>query len=428
MTSNDPTGIDSQTADRIERLLRSTAFQPLIRRLDRRLGKRADLEGRLTISDVPMETVDAVNGLLGRPPSQSDRLTIRLSDLDAAIRSATGVDLATALTVLLGRPPLDPPSRRREDQQRWEQSRRQWLSLWTDTPPDVLQLLEVCPGTADLRRLAADEIDFAFELLDQLRRCLLRLPLPSPVPLPIFAAETIGDSHGLDVGRPLHRLLCEAIDRLHGKTLGDENTRTRDVFARVGVLLDELASTVLVLNLRPCRGNLLADFLNESAILGEPARLTFRQLRLNPIDFNDQQFPVSVCENPSILATAADALANRCGPMICVEGFPSHAALLLIDQINDHRKPMRYHGDFDASGLQIAHQMIVGKQMAPWRMNATDYQSAVARSAIMLPTNQPIIETPWDPHLQTCLRSHSKSVIEELVVNDLLEDLSASSD
>lgn len=415
--------ISPEACDRIERLLGSAALRPLVQRLDQRFGKRDDLAGSVSLADMPEETIDAISGLLGRPPSRSRRVTIRVSDLDAAVASATGVGLASALTVILGRPPVHLPSQRREKRERWDRARRRWLSGWSDTPPDILRLLESCPGTADLRRTTGDDLDAAFEIVDGLRRCLLPLPITPPVSLPIFATETLGDAHGLDAGHPLHRLLRDAIGILHGDLPPGEEIRTRDVFGSVGIVLDELSSTVLVLNLRPRREHALAEFLNQSAAAGEPCRLTFRQLQRYPLAFDAGHGGVHVCENPSIMTTAADRLAGRCLPLICVEGFPSHAALLLIDELARCQIPMLYHGDFDASGLQIAAQMILGKSMRSWRMNASDYESSVAFSNISLSGNQPIIETPWDRRLGACLRTNGKSVIEEMVLDSLIEDL-----
>lgn len=183
--------IDPAIVQRIRELLGSSELQPLVRSLDRRLGKQPSIEGSVMLSKVSPETIDAVCGLLGRPPS------------------------------------------------------------------------------------------------------------------PIFAAETIGDAHGLDLGRPLQRWLGEVID------------------------------------------------------------------------------------------------------------------LIANDQI-----AMRYHGDFDAAGLQIASQMIVGKKMTPWRMGVSDYERATDHSSLKILANQSIPKTLWDRSLQECLQSKRVSVLEEMVVAKLLDDLS----
>lgn len=411
------------TRDRIKRLLGTDALAPLIVRLDLRLGKRSDLRGSVSLAAASDETIDAVGGLLGRPPSRSGRVTIRLTELDRAVVAATGVGLVAALTVILGRPPHHGPSQRRENRERWELVRRQWIADRHDTSVPILEWLQSHPPTSVLRRTTKDDLDAALALIEDLRRCLIRLPISPPVSLPIFATQTIGDAHGLDVGRPLHRFLREAIESLHGETMCEAEVRTRDVFGRVGIVMDELSSTVLVMNLRPRREHAIAEYLNQSAVLGEPSRLTFGQLQRYPLAFEVNHPTVHVCENPSVMASAAGRLADRCRPLVCVEGFPSHAALVLIEQLTASQISMRYHGDFDASGLQIATRMIVGKNMQPWRMRATDYEARVDHSNMLLSKNQPIIPTPWDPRLSDCMQEHGKAVLEEMVLDALMNDL-----
>jgi len=414
---------DSETQARIRRLLGSEAMRPLVERLDRRLGKNVDLSGSLTVANASDETIDAITGLLGKPPSKSGRLTVRLSDLDEAVAGATGVDLFTAISVLLGRPPTHPATAKRLEQERWQQDRQQWLKECPDLPGKIRSLLASYPTDSELRRVTGSDRKAACQILGRIRDCLIRLPLSSPLPLPVFATETLGDAHALDADQALHRYLREAIEKLWGKLGQADRWRSRDVFARVGIVLDELSSTVLVMNLRPRSGGFVANLLNDAAAVGQPVRITFRMLRQCPLSFDPRHPMVSVCENPSVMASAADALGPESRPLVCVEGFPSHAAIRLIDQLAAAGVTCRYHGDFDPSGIQIAHQMIVGHQMQPWRMGATDYESASSKSNLKFAESQTIAETAWDPDLQCSLQSRRISVLEEMILDELLFDL-----
>ena len=123
------------------------------------------------------------------------------------------------------------------------------------------------------------------------------------------------------------------------------------------------------------------------------------------------------------MVSAADHLGPKSLPLVCVEGFPSHAAVLLIDQMSKSGLASRYHGDFDPSGIQIAQQMIVDHQMQPWRMAATDYESASARSKLKFSGNQTLAETSWDPDLRLSMRLRRISALEEMVLDELLADL-----
>jgi len=83
-------------------LLGRPAMRPLIERLDRRLGQNPDLSGTLTIANCSDEDIDAITGLLCKPPLKSGSLTVRLSDLDDAAVNAVGVNLVIAISELLG--------------------------------------------------------------------------------------------------------------------------------------------------------------------------------------------------------------------------------------------------------------------------------------------------------------------------------------
>ncbi|WP_255431382.1 DUF2399 domain-containing protein [Amycolatopsis sp. WAC 01416] len=56
---------------------------------------------------------------------------------------------------------------------------------------------------------------------------------------------------------------------------------------------------------------------------------------------------VSVCENPIVLASAADELGPGCPPLVCVNGQPSAAVWRLLDLLAAKGAGFRYHGDFD---------------------------------------------------------------------------------
>ena len=63
---------------------------------------------------------------------------------------------------------------------------------------------------------------------------------------------------------------------------------------------------------------------------------------------------VRICENPVVIAAAADELGSRCPPLVCVGGQPSAAGWRLLDLLAAGGAEFRYHGDFDWGGIRIA--------------------------------------------------------------------------
>jgi len=101
----------------------------------------------------------------------------------------------------------------------------------------------------------------------------------------------------------------------------------RTVWAAVGVLSGELTSPVLCLNIpgdpTTAAGRALAIWMEA----GQPLHLTVRQLLRHPPSFPGlRDRVVYVCENPTVVAEAANALGPRSAPLVCCSGHPAGAA------------------------------------------------------------------------------------------------------
>jgi uncharacterized protein (TIGR02679 family) len=193
----------------------------------------------------------------------------------------------------------------------------------------------------------------------------------------------------------------------------------------VGIVTDELSSTVLMLNL-PTKGDSLSDcLLQDHRRCGMPARLTFRHLRLYPPTFelpsNAEDSRIFVCENPSILAEAANCIGAKCPPMVCVEGHPSLACWLLLEQLRSREFQLAYHGDFDWGGIRIANKLYAAFGFEPWRFTSTSHR---IRSNHHRKLRPPESEARWDSTLSEAIRRAGVSVEEESAIEELIADLS----
>ena len=189
-------------------------------------------------------------------------------------------------------------------------------------------------------------------------------------------------------------------------------------------MTDELSSTVLTLNL-PAAGDSLTDrLLQDHQRCGMPARLTFRHLRLHPPAFrlpsNARDSRIYVCENPSILAAAANRIGANCPPMVCVEGHPSLACWVLLERLCSREFQLAYHGDFDWGGIRIANKLYAAFGFEPWRFTSTSH---CIRSKHHRKLRRPESEARWDRSLFETVRRAGVSVEEESAIDELLADL-----
>lgn len=245
-----------------------------------------------------------------------------------------------------------------------------------------------------------------------------------------LAAETLGNAHALDNGQPTATLVLSVL-RFDAHTAispqeNDEensavqkpNERARYLWARVGVLVNELARPALFLNL-PCPAQ---ETIRR--VSGEPDYLPLRNLLRARPNWAVAGMTIYVCENPSVVAIAADRLGARCAPLVCTEGMPAAAQRALLTQLIQAGARLHYHGDFDWPGIQIANFVMSTWNAQPWRFATAEYEAAAVTAPYMQHdlSGMPVIAS-WDSTLTSAMQNRGLAIAEEAVANSLLEDL-----
>ena len=423
---------------RLHRLLGGEPIAWLLQRARDRLEGGRPLTGSVTLTGATGEQRRAVERLTGRPPRSGTSLSVSLPEVDRVLRASGAAPggLAQAVTLLTG--PLRDRNRDRSDRA------SAWTAAFAPLDDAVAGRAELAAwrewldATGVVRRLAPSP-DAALVLLDQVAAVLRRLP-SRDIPIGRLAVECCGDAHALDDGRPAGTLALSAVRALAGQpSAADVSADSRRaLWAAAGVHLDELSSLVLCLGLpgdaRTALGSVLA--LHREA--GQPAMLTLRQLRCHDGALSAGEAllggVVRICENPVVIAAAADELGRRCPPLVCVSGQPSAAAWRLLDLLAAAGAEFRYHGDFDWGGIRIAsairQRVSQGKSCwQPWRYNTDAYEKAVTAVLGVHTAARPSrlagepVATPWDPDLAAVMTRAGVRIEEELFLDALLADL-----
>lgn len=389
---------------RLARLLGGAQLAGLRNRLRKRFaGNRPPTDG-FTLSQLAPAEAEALAGLLGRVPRTRGSMRLSHAKLDAALAAAgLADDLRAALEALDGRI-TDTAAER-------ERARRDWHATFAQAAdPRLAQALAESGLQGVLKRLAGGDIERGRALIAQADRVLARLP-GHGIALARLAADTFGDAHALDTGRPVSTLVRRALSQ------GETDTRPREVWARVGVLVNELAKPVVTLNLAVAGDDSGSRLLATAAAAGQPLHLSLRLLARRAPAWQHGQ-SVFVCENPEVLAAAADALGAACPPMICLDGQLSAAPRTLLDQLAVAGAHFYYHGDFDWPGLRIANHLIARYHAAPWCYTAADYAPCDGP-----PLAGESVEAEWDSALATRMRVAKIAVHEESQLDALIADL-----
>lgn len=400
---------------RLKTLLDRPETLRLVDALKRRLehGVQGDL---LTLPDPSDGERRAIEQILGRPPGRGRSLRIPISELERVLRSAgIAPDLRGALVALRG--PLRNILLERSELE------TVWNTLFEDfarEPGQTRAWLDDLAASGLLKRLSDGDPGRAHSLLQDAASVFNRLPAEG-LSLSRLAAETLGDAHKLDPGKPVGTLVRRALVLALGREPTCFAEGERELWAGAGVLIGGgITSLVLGLNL-PASGTSPTDsVLQGLARVGEPIYLTLRQLIRDPPVWDCPGRDISICENPAVVAEAASRLGSGCKPLICTQGQPSAAAGTLFRQLVAAGGHLRYHGDFDWPGIRIANGLIRRHGASPWRMRGADYLEAPGTGK---PLAGKAADASWDPGLMTIMQQRGEILEEECVIERLLDDL-----
>lgn len=380
------------------------------RRAWQRRGASGD--ARVKVPRLRRDEVDAIDGLPwpGNPRRLVEGATLNqpLSRLQSAVREAG--DELLAVLERHGGPVTDPRAERRAG-----------LAARADLVASLEELVDAT-GHPQLRawltdaRVVADDEDRVRAALS----VVAGLPARETVDRAVLAARTCaGDSHALDPGTALERLVRRLLQHIDGRPEAELGAlAVRRLYERFGVEPDPTSATVLTLGLPgepdSCCGRMHA------ASPGRHVVLSYGQLRDEPPRW-PPELEVFVCENPAVVHAAERALGARCAPLLCTAGWPGSAVQLLLTSLRDAGAHLRHHADFDEEGLAMHRHLTAAYGVRPWRFGAADYRSAVADAGHPLPALAR--DEPATSELGRAMRELRAQVVEELVIEHLLRDL-----
>ncbi|MEV5500702.1 TIGR02679 family protein [Nonomuraea fuscirosea] len=404
-------------SERLGRLLGGDETAWLVDRARRRLEQGKALTGTVTLTTATPAQRRAAEVLLGRRAGAGSSLSVSLDEVDRILRAGgiTADGLREAVIRLRG-PIRDLTGEKAAQAAAWERAFAKLDTLVSERP-ELCGWRSWLESTGLVRRLATTAGE-ARILLDRLSSVLERLPSPG-TRLGRLAAETCADAHALDEGRPLATLALSAARALSGLPYAGEGgaDARRSAWAAVGVHLDDLSSFVLCLGLPGDDHSPTGRMLTAARAAGEPCMLTLRQLLRHEAPLRANL--VRICENPVVVAAAADELGASCPPLVCGGGRPSAAVWRLLDLLAAGGATFAYHGDFDWGGIAIAAAVHERVGFQPWRFDAASYL-AVPSSA---PLSGHVRPTSWDPELSVVMERRDVRVEEELVLAELMADL-----
>lgn len=410
---------------RLQRLLGGESLSPLRKRLRQRF-ERGPADGkleRLRIANLGVDEHAALAGLMGRSVRFSSSMQIDIPLIDEALnRAGIAISLREALELIDG-PIVHAETARAKLQAEWSRA----VSGVSDA--DLSAFLQVRSGLGLLKRLSNGKADAAAQLCRRVSVVLHALPADGMTRAQL-AATTLGDAHALDNGRPAAALVLAVWRAKTAPThaahdddplsveneIGDE--RIRDVWAKAGVLVNELARPALFLNLN------IKGRSTPPIVTGEPTYVSLRFLLRSSPSWDVTGQDIYICENANLLGIAADRCGSNCAPIVCTDGMPAAAQRVILRQLAAAGARLRYHGDFDWAGVRIGNYVMRECGAEPWRFETADYLDAVAQAPRPgLALAGPEANASWDGSLTLAMQEQQLSIPEESLADVLLQDL-----
>ncbi|MBA2288407.1 MAG: TIGR02679 family protein [Ktedonobacteraceae bacterium] len=402
-----------------------------------------------------------IASLLGRPVQHEGDLKVKLAAFEAALlRSRFACTLPNLLSAFFPDKPLvTRPEQQAAHAAHQERFRTALNAIATELPEASYGrrwLQQGAHGQDWLFARSKNESDAEQERQLDLARyiasTLNQLPAPGTHErLALFAQRTSGDPHMLDPDRAAGRLFLLALGDLaqDEAVLPAENTpqdraQALRLYAYAGLLVDTLSSSVAAFNLVGATylaGR--ADPLPEAAgprVLLLPLRqmLAWRSAQPasnaiyifeNPQVFEEVIAGLSQDDNPGAYQAASNGQIAL-PTLICTSGWPSAAALILLDLLMAQSPANRLHysGDFDLAGLQIAASLLARYpgRCHPWRFAPDSSLLAIhAEGATASAADLAALATLPDGFapLITRMQEQGRWAYQEGITHVLLEDV-----
>lgn len=264
----------------------------------------------------------------------------------------------------------------------------EWISRIKEQNDKIYQILKnkyrkkVVKG----KKVSLDEERIFYKEISILLNTLNHLPCfwENYEYLPAFASAVSGDPHYYDEGKEYTGLLYQAINSILclGKDVssGMKAEEKHQLLFAAGLIKDNMSNDVLVYGIkawtkaREHKG--ISGFFDQK----EPLSLTLSTIiRLQSTKCIEKN--IYVVENPTVFAKLTEAGDKS---VLCVNGQPNLAVLLLLDMITKKGNEIYYNGDFDPEGLLIAQKLKnrYKEKMVLWHYKEEDYVLSLSEKTI----------------------------------------------
>jgi len=397
----------------------------LLERLREKYIEVGDVGGQVVIADSTANERRELASFLGKAPFQRETIKVRLRDVDAALRrSGFACTLPDVLHAFLPEQPLITRKEQRIVHTLHQADFRDALqSIVSQVDEGTRAYLWLTQGQHGIewlytrnKNISKDEQEQQLRVIQRVAHALNALPSPEkPERLALFAQRISGNPHALDTNTSAGRLLLLALSDLtntnkavyqaedeHEEVVpppSQDRIQELRLYAGVGLRVDTISSHVAVFHLFEAidhKGHVDAlSYAARNRVMLLPLRQLIEWQSLVPA-----QHSIYVCENPQVFEEVVEQQSGKgtLPTLLCTSGWPSAAALLLLDLLlaQSADNMLYYSGDFDIKGLQIAAYLMARypEHCHLWRFESDTYAVALQHGGVTAsPTELAMLNT-----------------------------------
>ena len=383
--------------------------------------------GQIVLQDSTVNERREIASFLGKPLYPDATIKVRPVDVEKALNHSFDCTLSEMLRAFFpDRKLITRPERRTIYTAHQAQFHSALTAIAADLPEESRGRCWLQQGShgqewlySRYKNASLEEQHRQLKHVRYIAHLLDRLPhADAPERLALFAQRTSGDPHALDPDRPTGHLLLLALHDLTRNQLQDHAPQTHsfdeqmegtgdslpvsdistptspqdrlqelELYSNASLLVDTISSNVAVFNLASATFH---DGTPDQLLQAAGARVLTLPLR-QIFEWKDAipKLPdIFVVENPQVFEEIVAALGpdSKSPTVICTSGWPSVAALKLLDLLlnTSPQNRLHYSGDFDVKGLQIAAYLLARypDRCLPWHFDPESYEAALRYDGI----------------------------------------------
>ena len=397
--------------------------------------------GYVTLPDASEAERRLLGGILGKNFSEG-KLRFSCAEFERGLQKTrfAPVDLKSMLEAYFNEPITARKEKKQEAEQererfldelcgRFEQSERRegleggasfWLRRMRREKAFGYQLL--------IREYGKDS-EKAAQLAENVGEALERVKLREETVLAVLAADISGNPHYFDRGMPAGQLLIDAICCLEDRELPKGAHEWRELLLETGIAPDPISSHVHAYGLHLLTPQGEHPAYEAFCRRKEASVITLENLK-GVTGARAAGDTVFVVENEMVFCFLVNAISEKEEgglTLLCTSGQPRTAALQVLSLLAEGGCRIRYSGDMDPEGIDIADRLWkrFGQTLEIWRMSPEDYRNGLSgepvgtsRLSRLDHVENPVLRETSAQIRETCCAAYQENILKKL-----LEDL-----